>query len=486
MKLTEIILDNFAPQNLRAVWLHPADTGIEVFIYNNGKWEEVSVLDKSGSSVTIGDKGSEFTIIAKDGKVHVQNQDGTVYDVITTETSVGQKTPQGGEIFNDYNNNSAGATYAHAEGQSNTATGNASHAEGIGNQSTGANSHSEGNQNKASGSSSHSEGYKNVASGSYSHAEGSNNQSNGSGSHAEGNSNIVNSNYAHAEGNSNEVTGQAAHAEGSFNQTTKNNEHAEGRYNKSNSGSTNLNTIHSVGIGSESKRQNAHEIMLNGDHYVYGLGGYDGTNPSESSTLQAVINGKAESFTVGAGLKMNGKTLSVTLDNSVFIIRDSLPATPADSNKGKIFLIPLETSGESNTYVEYLWVVDESHPDGHWEELGTYIPSVDLSPYLKKTEAESTYATKESLQTLQTQVTEIDDRTSVYTVVPTLSADYTIPANMTTREYIYEITIGDTVYNVTAASGTSWVDNNPPLVEANSKLIVSVINNIAVWGIVYE
>ena len=37
---------------------------------------------------------------------------------------------------------------------------------------------------------------------------------------------------------------------------------------------------------------NAHEIMVNGDHYVYGLGGYDGTNATAdtSQTLQAVIN----------------------------------------------------------------------------------------------------------------------------------------------------------------------------------------------------
>ena len=69
--------------------------------------------------------------------------------------------------------------------------------------------------------------------------------------------------------------------------------HAEGSFNVSNTGATeNLQTRHSVGIGtSSSDRKNAHEIMANGDHYIYGLGGYNGTNAisEDSKTLQEVI-----------------------------------------------------------------------------------------------------------------------------------------------------------------------------------------------------
>lgn len=86
----------------------------------------------------------------------------------------------------------------------------------------------------------------------------------------------------------------------------------------------------------------------------------------------------------------------------------------------------------------------------------------------------------------QSAIDAVDNKTAVYTTVPTLSANYTIPANATTREYIYEISIGATKYNVTAAEGIKWIDNNLPLIEANSKLIVSVVNNIAVWGTIYE
>ena len=597
MKLTEIILDNFAPQNLRAVWLHPSDTGIEVFIYNNGKWEEISVLDKSGDSVTIGNKDSKFTIIAKDGIVYVQDQNDNTYQVITTATSVGQKTPEGGEIFNDYEGNSAGATYAHAEGRNVTVTGNAAHGEGIGTKATNANSHAEGNSTTASGPSSHSEGYSTTASGGYSHAEGNkskatasaahaegtntvastqnahtegqnntadaaqahveggNNTAHGQNSHAEGNGNTANGgsshvegydntaegSYCHVEGGHNTASGSGSHAEGLGTQATNEGEHAEGRYNISNNGGTNASrTVHSVGVGSSGAKRNAHEIMWNGDHYIYGLGGYDGTNYADAQTLQEVINGKQGStdntlkttsktitgainelfsskqnnITPGTGLAFDGDTLNVTLDTTVFRVVSALPAAPDAGDENKIFLVPAESTGPNNAYTEYLWV------NSAWEEFGQYISEVDLTPYLKIVDAQSTYATKTELTAhtgntsnphnvtkaqvglgnvdntsdankpvstaQQAAIDAVDNKTAVYTTVPELAADYTIPANATTREYIYEISIGATTYNVTAAEGIKWIDNNLPLVEANSKLIVSVVNNIAVWGTVYE
>lgn len=686
MKLTEIILDKFPPQNLRAVWLHPSDTGIEVFIYNNGKWEEISVLDKSGDSVTIGNKDNKFTIIAKDGIVHVQDQNDNIYQVITTATSVGQKTLEGGEIFNDYEDNSAGATYAHAEGRRVTVTGNAAHGEGIGTKATNANAHAEGNSTTASGPSSHSEGYNTIASGPYTHTEGNgtqatanaahaegtntvasaqnahaegqnntadaaqahveggNNTAHGQNSHAEGNGNTANGgsshvegydntaegSYCHVEGGHNTASGSGSHAEGIGTQATNEGEHAEGRYNISNNGGTSATrTVHSVGVGTPSAKRNAHEIMWSGDHYIYGLGGYDGTDYAGAQTLQEVINGKQgstdntlqtasktitgainelfsskqDNITPGTGLAFDGNTLNVTLDTTVFRVVSSLPAAPDAGDENKIFLVPNPSStDEGNYYTEYIWVVDTEHPDGHYEELGTYKSDIDLSIYQTKTDnnlqttnktvvgainevdSKSGYyidtfkltskATSEEIseaiggydnllnavnnkipiytfnildgisvfssiiyinseengitlgyilgtninfigilnnngilscieqsfglqttnddklntssKTIVGAINEINDKTPVYTTVPTLTANYTIPANATTREYIYEISIGATTYNVTAAEGIKWIDNNLPLVEANSKLIVSVVNNIAVWGTVYE
>lgn len=106
-------------------------------------------------------------------------------------------------------------------------------------------------------------------------------------SHVEGRHCMALRTNSHAEGNETVADGNNSHAEGNNTQTRNNNEHAEGQYNKSNVG-----TIHSVGIGtSKSDRKNAFEIMDNGDVYVIGIGGYDGTNAGVSGvkTLQQLL-----------------------------------------------------------------------------------------------------------------------------------------------------------------------------------------------------
>lgn len=69
-----------------------------------------------------------------------------------------------------------------------------------------------------------------------------------------------------------------------------------------------------------------------------------------------------------------------------------------------------------------------------------------------------------------------------YIRVPELTDDYVVPANATYREHIYEIAVGATVYGITGAEGVKWADGTPPEVEANTTVVVSVINNLAVWG----
>lgn len=106
---------------------------------------------------------------------------------------------------------------------------------------------------------------------------------------------------AHAEGNQTTAGGRASHAEGDGTTTNNIGEHAEGRYNIShfvtNEWGNPGNTIHSVGIGSPSQSlyfensKNAFEIMQNGDAYLIGIGGYDGTNPTIATRLQDIIGG---------------------------------------------------------------------------------------------------------------------------------------------------------------------------------------------------
>ena len=113
-------------------------------------------------------------------------------------------------------------------------------------------------------------------------------------SHAEGDSTEALGWAAHSEGQFSTASGDCSHAEGANTNTNNEGEHAEGRYNKSNKADSVFgnagNTIHSVGIGTaDTARRNAMEVMQNGDIYVLGMGGYDGTNPGQSSNLKKAV-----------------------------------------------------------------------------------------------------------------------------------------------------------------------------------------------------
>lgn len=147
-----------------------------------------------------------------------------------------------GEIFNDYENNSASGQYSHAEGSNTTASGYASHAEGEDTIASGENSHVEGYDTKASddyshaeglsttasGYNSHAEGYNTEASGESSHTEGAFTTASGTNSHAEGYNTTASGSYSHAEGHETSSIGSCSHTEGVFTEASGNNSHAEG------------------------------------------------------------------------------------------------------------------------------------------------------------------------------------------------------------------------------------------------------------------
>lgn len=461
---------------------------------------------------------------------------GAINEILPKATGVGKVDPKSngsGEVFNAYKggfSNVASGTYSHAEGGSTTASGYASHSEGY--------------DTTASGDYSHAEGKETKAESNYSHAEGQLTNATGDTSHAEGGSTNAEGTYSHAEGYHTTASGNYSHAEGYYTQTFSSDEHAEGSYNKSYASiSAPARVIHSVGIGSSGDRKNAHEIKFNGDHYIYGLGNFDGTNSADSQTLQEVINSKQAAITAGTGLEFEGNTLNVTLDTTVFKVVSALPDSPAQGDENKIHLVPAESTGANNAYTEYVWV------NSAWKILGEYTSEVDLTPYLKtadaantylsktdatstylnktdaastylnKTDASSTYlnktdaastyqpigdyatstelteglagkqdagsyATTTQLEALQTEVNSKADSTALptYTTVPTLTADYNIPANATTVEKVYDITVGATLYNITYADGIKWVNDVAPITRANHRYVVSIINNLGVWG----
>lgn len=63
-----------------------------------------------------------------------------------------------------------------------------------------------------------------------------------------------------------------------------------------------------------------------------------------------------------------------------------LPTLPETGRPNRIYFIPNEDPTEDNRYNEYLWVKDETYPDGHWELVGP--TTIDLTDYatLKNTD----------------------------------------------------------------------------------------------------
>ena len=115
------------------------------------------------------------------------------------EDLVGQKTANGGEIFNDYTNNIAGSN-CHAEGSNTKTYGIGSHAEGGGTKASGDYSHAEGRGTIASAPQSHAEGFGTKALGLQSHTEGDSTTASGVSSHTEGSGTKASSNYQHVQG----------------------------------------------------------------------------------------------------------------------------------------------------------------------------------------------------------------------------------------------------------------------------------------------
>ena len=159
----------------------------------------------------------------------------------------------GGEVFNDYDNNTATGNNSHAEGAKTNASGDNSHAEGNGGTATGTNSHVEGFGTNAEGSNSHAEGYQSEASGENSHAEGYQTNANKNNSHAEGRITVADGGASHAEGGETQASGDYSHAEGQKTVASGLNSHTEGYNTKA----INSNS-HAEGYQSEASGVNSH------------------------------------------------------------------------------------------------------------------------------------------------------------------------------------------------------------------------------------
>lgn len=98
--------------------------------------------------------------------------------------------------------------------------------------------------------------------------------------------------------------------------------------------------------------------------------------------IDSGLANKQNSFTVGNGLSLENNILRITLDHTPYKVVTELPATPAEADKNKIFLVLKSGSESGDDYDEYLRVVN-ADGDETWEKIGSESLSVDLTPYAK-------------------------------------------------------------------------------------------------------
>lgn len=246
-----------------------------------------------------------------DGKEEKQ----LIYSTIAGEVGQLTATGIGCEIFNDYENNIASSTYAHAEGNGTKATAPSAHAEGNSTVASSTYAHSEGRETTASGQRSHAEGEKTTASGYCSHAEGNGTVADGGYSHAEGYNAVASGWYSHAGGINSEAKAEASFAHGEHAVSNYRGGAAFGISNKT------KNALFVIGNGSPQGNYESDALVLDdgGNLWVAGSikcgggsGGYT-LSPATADTLGGVMIGDNISVTADGVISVN---LSAYLKNT--------------------------------------------------------------------------------------------------------------------------------------------------------------------------
>ena len=177
----------------------------------------------------------------------------------------------GGEVFNDYANNTAPGVNSHAEGAKTKAVGNNSHAEGLQTHANKDNSHAEGRITVADGVASHAEGNETQASGDYSHAGGNSTVASGLNSHAEGKETKAVGDNSHAEGLQTHANKDNSHAEGCITVADGLNSHAEGKKTKASGYNSHAEGDSTVASGFNSHAEGSQSSALGINSHAEGL-----------------------------------------------------------------------------------------------------------------------------------------------------------------------------------------------------------------------
>lgn len=129
----------------------------------------------------------------------------------------------------------------------------------------------------------------------------------------------------------------------------------------------------------------------------------------------------------GSLATINGQSLEdggdIELDFTVAEFVTTLPAL-SSASKSKIYLVPSDATGTNNSYKEYIKVTVSG--TDKWEQIGEYKTEADLTPYLKKTDAASTYVAQVSGKGLSTNDYTTTEKTKLAGIA-TNANNYTLP-----------------------------------------------------------
>lgn len=188
---------------------------------------------------------------------------------------------------------------------------------------------------------------------------------------------------SHSEGLGTNAVGNYSHTSGVFTNTTNEGEFACGTRNKS----TEDVTAFSVGIG-ETSHLNAVEVTKEGDLFIKGAGGYDGTNPNNATSVQNLLS------SIGGNSE-----ITVDSENNLGIIEDnqnsycfplSLITAPsglgisADGNDKSKSRILTFSSNDTNDKFDYR--IYSNGNFGNWINSSTKKLTITASNNQKETE----------------------------------------------------------------------------------------------------
>lgn len=201
-----------------------------------------------------------------------------------------------------------------------------------------------------------------------------------------------------------------------------------------------------------------------------------GIIPTSKIIAQYLTDNYQPIITPGTGLAFNGNTLNVTLDTNVFFVAESAPASPTDDQKKKVCLVPADITEEGNLYTEYVWVVDDEHPDGYWEEFGTYKSEVDLTPYLKSVDAANTYLSKTDAQS--TYLSKTEGASTYATKTEVTGKQDTLVSGTNIKTINGEPVLGEGDIEIDAPDLSAYQTKEDSTLATAVKTIVGAINEI--------